>query len=256
MTAAIVIANLTSFAKPISSSVYSKLLESEKRNYLNENLSHLFYFIIPLAALSITFAKPGLSALNPLYEIAVPVAIFMTLRILLFSLSEVFVQFLRGIEKVDLKPESTFKDFIKSKLFSLSTIRIIHGGLYLAILAIILVLERNTVSQLELVTHWSIISLVTTIPFTVYLYLMVKKNFELSLDIFRILKFLLVSIGVFGGVYFLSEEFLEYNDNIFEFLPNLLIFVIMGIIGYLGLTYVIDSGTRKLFNAIIGEVKK
>ena len=85
---------------------------------------------------------------------------------------------------------------------------------------------------------------------------MVKKNFELSLDIFRILKFLLVSIGVFGGVYFLSEEFLEYNDNIFEFLPNLLIFVIMGIIGYLGLTYVIDSGTRKLFNAIIGEVKK
>ena len=256
MTAALVIANLASFAKSISSSVYSKLLESEKRNYLRENISQLFYFIIPLAALSLTFARPGLSTLNPLYEIAVPVVIFMTVRVLLHSLGEVFIQMLRGVEQVDLKPESTFKDFIKSRLFSLVTIRIINGSLYLVILVILLLLERNTVSQLELVIHWSIISLITTIPFTIYLYLMVKKKFDLSLDMSRIFKFLLVGIGIFGLVFVLSEEFLEYNNDVFEFVPSVLCFVLLGIVGYLVLTYAVDSRTRKLFKAVIDEVKK
>ena len=256
MTAALVIANLVSFAKATSSSVESKLLEGGARGYLRENVSLLFYFIFPLAALSFTFAKPGLFALNPIYEIAVPIVIFMTLRVLFFSLSDVFVEFLRGIEKVDLKPESTFKDFIKSKLFSLPTIRIIHGSFYLVILVILLLLERDTVSQLELVIHWSIISLATTIPFTIYLYLMVKKNFNLSLDISRIFKFLLVSIVIFGLVFFLSEEFLEYNNDVFEFIPSVLCFVLLGIVGYLVLTYAVDSRTRKLFKAVIDEVKK
>lgn len=256
MTAALVIANIVSFAKSISSSVYSKLLESRKRNYLKENISHLFYFIIPLAALSFTFARPGLFALNPLYEIAVPVVIFMTLRVLLFSLSDVFIEFLRGIEQVDLKSESTFKDFIKSKLFSLHTIRVIHGSLYLVILAILLLLEHNTISQLELVIHWSIISLVTTIPFTIYLYLMVKKNFNLSLDISRIFKFLLAGIVIFGLVFFLTEEFLSYNNEIFLFIPDLLLFVVIGVGGYFLITYLIDFKTRSLFSSIIGEIIK
>ena len=213
-------------------------------------------FIIPLAALSLTFARPGLSTLNPIYEIAVPIVIFMTLRVLFFSLSDVLAAFLRGIEKVDLKPESTFKEFIKSKLFSLPTIRIIHGSLYLVILVIVLLLERNTVSQLELVIHWSIISLVSTIPFTIYLYLMVRKNFNLSLDISRIFKFLLTSIGIFGLVFFLSEEFLEYNNDVFQFIPNLLLLAVIGVGGYLQITYLKDFKTRSLFSSIIGEIIK
>ena len=164
--------------------------------------------------------------------------------------------FLRGIEKVDLKPESTFKDFIKSKLFSLTTIRIIHGGLYLVILVILLLLERDTVSQLELVIHWAIISLVSTIPFTIYLYLLVKKNFSFSLDISRIFKFLLTSIGIFGLVFFLSEEFLEYNNDVFQFIPNLLLLAGIGVGGYLLITYLIDFKTRSLVSSIIGEITK
>ena len=256
MTAALVIANLVSFAKATSSSVESKLLEGGARGYLRENVSLLFYFIFPLAALSFTFAKPGLFALNPIYEIAVPIVIFMTLRVLFFSLSDVFVEFLRGIEKVDLKPESTFKDFIKSKLFSLPTIRIIHGSFYLIILVILLLLERDTVSQLELVIHWAIISLATTIPFTIYLYLMVKKNFSFSLDISRIFKFLLASIVIFGSVFFLSEEFLEYNNDVFQFIPNLLLLAGIGVGGYLLITYLIDFKIRSLVSSVIGEIIK
>ena len=87
-------------------------------------------------------------------------------------------------------------------------------------------------------------------------YFLVKKKFGLSLDMPRIFKFLLVGIGIFGLVFVLSEEFLEYNNDVFEFIPSVLCFVLLGIVGYLVLTYAVDSRTRKLFKAVIDEVKK
>jgi predicted ATP-grasp superfamily ATP-dependent carboligase len=53
----------------------------------------------------------------------------------------------------------------------------------------------------------------------------------------------------------MSLEFLEFNPNIFEFLPNLLLFMGSGIFGYLALTYLIDERTKKIFGAIIYELK-
>ena len=85
---------------------------------------------------------------------------------------------------------------------------------------------------------------------------MVKKNFSLSLDISRIFKFLLTSIGIFGLVFFLSEEFLEYNNDVFQFIPGLLLFVGIGVGGYLLITYLIDFKTRSLVSSIIGEITK
>jgi hypothetical protein len=57
-------------------------------------------------------------------------------------------------------------------------------------------------------------------------------------------------------VFFLSEEFLEYDIDVFQFVPNLLLFVGMGVGGYLLITYLIDFQTRNLFNSIIGEIIK
>ena len=50
------------------------------------------------------------------------------------------------------------------------------------------------------------------------------------------------------------EEFLEYKNRIFEFLPVLMLFALIGVIGYLGLTYVSDKKTKILFNAVLHEL--
>ena len=52
------------------------------------------------------------------------------------------------------------------------------------------------------------------------------------------------------------EEFLIYNERIFEFLPQLIIFTLIGITQYLVLTYILDSKTRTLFKNIINELKR
>jgi hypothetical protein len=52
------------------------------------------------------------------------------------------------------------------------------------------------------------------------------------------------------------EEYLVYDTNIFQFLLNLLPFLFLGFFVYLGIIYATDKDTRKLFKAIISEIKQ
>ena len=105
-SAALVIAGLVTYAGGITVGAYGKLLGGAKRTFLKENVTQLFYFAIPFAAISITFSKPGLFALNPLYEIAFPIVIFLSIRMMFFLLTQTFHSYLIGIENVDAKSNS------------------------------------------------------------------------------------------------------------------------------------------------------
>lgn len=255
-SASMAILTLVSQSGLISRAVYPKLLGLESSEYLKENMTQLFFFAIPLAALVIVFAKPLLFALNPVYETAVPVVILLTLHVFFNNLSGVFQSFLMGIEKVDLDKKSTFKEYSKSKLFFIPKMLSIQYSLYVSILAVMLLFIGHVNSKLDLVIYWSMIALVTHIPFTTYFYVLVKRSFDVKLDLPIILKYLLISIGVFGFTYIVTEKFLDYGNNIFQFLPKLLLFMSIGMGIYLVITYVVDSRTRKLFNAIIQEIKE
>lgn len=254
--AAFTIGTAVRHSSQITRAVYPKLLSGGRKEYLQANLMRLFFFVFPFMAISIAFAKPALFALNPLYDVAVLVVIFITIRSFLKILGSAFTQALQGIEKVDTK-QSTQKDYLKSKLFYLPTIRLIRRGVYLSTLTIgLFLLIQSGTSQIDLVIYWSIIAFVVEIPFTIYFYYLVRKNFPLSLDVITIMKYLVISVGIFGGVYLLMEEFLEYKSGIFEFLTNLIPFFLLGVSAYLGLTYLADKRTRKLFKAIILEITR
>ena len=240
----------------LTRAVYPKLLSGGPKEYFQANLMRLFYFAFLFMAISITFAKPALFALNPVYDVAVFVVVFITLRSFVKMLGTAFTQALQGIDKVDTK-ESTQKDYLKSTLFYLPTVRLIRRGVYLGTLAIgLYLLIQSDISQIDLVIFWSIIVFIVEIPFTVYFYIMVRRNFPVSLDIAAIMKYLVISASVFGGVYLLMEEFLEYNESIFEFLPYLIPYLVLGVLAYFGLTYLVDKKTKKLFKAILQELRR
>jgi hypothetical protein len=255
--AAVAISKSVLHTGQIARAIYPKLLEGGKQEYLQENLIRFFYFALPLTALSISFARPGLFALNPLYDVAVPIVIFLSLRGFLSILSSNFNSALKAIEKVDIGDESTFKDFVKSKLFLLPTINIIHSGIYVVVLAVgFILLQSLSVKSIDLVIYWSIVMFVIEIPFTIYFYRLTKKYFTLKISFPSFFKYLFVSMGVFGFVYILMERFLEYKIEIFEFMPQVLLFGAIAIGAYLGITYVIDNRTRVLFKGIINEITK
>lgn len=254
-TAAIAIAALVSHTSQLSKAVYPKLLSGGKTEYVEKNLSVLFYFSFPLIALSITFAKPGLFALNPIYEVASLVVIFLSIRAFLKSIQNVFVGAIRGLEKIDTTENMSHKEILKSKLFHLPTIRIIHQGTYLGSLAIVLVLF-NSSEQLDLVIYWSVVALISQIPFTFYFYYLARKNFSINLEKSSTIKYLLSSIFIFLIIYVIMEENLEYQKEILIFLPNLVFYVLISVGSYVGITYILDRKTRNLVKSIIKELKK
>ena len=240
----------------ISRAVYPKLLEEKSKEFLSENLTLLFYFGIVLVSLVITFAKPGLYALNPIYEIAFPIAIIMSFEVFLSVLTNVFLLNLAGVEKVDKYENSTFKDYIKSKLFFPQTIRLIQTCIYITILTVgLAILVGFESSNLDLLLFWASIALITQIPLVCLLYYYVQKNMILKVEIARIVKFALVAMVIFGFTYYLTEQFLVYSDNIFSLIPNIIMFASLSIGLYFIITYLIDKKIRNLVNAVIYEIK-
>jgi len=166
----------------ISAAVYSKLLGGDKADYLQDNITQIFYFAIPLAALSITFARPGLFALNPIYEVAAPLVLIMTIRVILDTFNKAFEQFITGAEKIDIDSKSTFKNYAKSKLFVIPTIRLIQNGVYMVLLIGGLIFLSSNDFEFELLIYWVLLGFLVSIPTTIYLYILVHRNFHINID--------------------------------------------------------------------------
>lgn len=235
--------------------VYPKLLEGGAKEYLQDNLTRVFYFAVPLATMSIFFAESVLFTLNPLYQGVWWAVVFLTLRSFCFTFFNIFAHILKGDEKVDLNSSSTLKEYLKSKLFFVPTIQLIANMSYVIILAVSLFVFASNTTLIDLVIYWSIIQLLTTIPFTIYIILITKRKITLHFEFVYIIKYFLVSIIAFGSTYLLSTQFLEFQKDLFKFLPNLLVFIGLGIITYIIITFVIDQKTRQLVKAIINEFK-
>ncbi len=239
----------------ISRALYPKLLASDERSHLKDNLTRVLYFAIPLTAMALTFAKPALFVLKPIYIVAAPVVVFMALRAFFYTLSSTFSNSLQGIEKVDITEGSKFLDYVKSKLFLLPALQLGQYGLYAGVLALVVFTLKPFTSVLDLVLYWSIVSLGTQLPFSIYHILLMKKGFVSLVDRKSVSKYLIVGIGVFGACYLLTDKLLNYNNNIYRFLPDLLLLVGIALGGYILLTYIGDSRTRILIKSIINEMK-
>ena len=253
--AALALPSMITHTGLISRAVYAKLLE-EKTGFMSQNLTLVFYFGIVFTSLVITFARPGLYALNPIYEIAAPVTIILSFYVFLSVFTNIFLLSLAGVERVDKFENSTFKDYIKSKLFFPQTIRLIQTSIYVLILTVgLLILVGFGSSDQELLLFWASIALVTQIPLVCILYYLVRKNITIKLEIPSIIKFLLTAIGVFGLTHVLTTQFLVYSPDIPSFIPNVLMFAAFGVGLYIIITYLIDNKIRNLVHAVIYEIK-
>jgi len=254
--ASLILASLIAPAGLISQAIYPKLLEDKDTHFIQDNITHLFYFGILLTSLVIAFSRSGLFLLNPFYEIAAPVVIILAIEGFLTVLINMFQYSLTGIERVDVNQKSTYKDYIRSNLFYVHTLRLIQTVIYVIILIFVLMmLTPSANSEIELLIYWASIAVITQIPLVSFLFILIKRNFSNPFDLKRIFKFLLVGTGTTFIFYFLTEHFLLFNADLFQFAPNLLLFVASAITIYCIVTYFIDSKIKLLFNSIICGIK-
>lgn len=253
--AALVIGSFVSHSNLVAIGVYPKLLGKERGKYLNENFRLLLYFALLFSTISIVFAKAGLFVLNPIYEVVSISVIFITIRYFLFSIYNNFNLILRATETIDETPNPTIKDFLKSKLFKIPTIQLIQYTSYILILTFSLIFIEFS-STVDLILFWSVLSLLTQIPSTLIISLWIKKENLIQVKFLTISKYIIALIPTYFLIDFLNNTFLNYNANFFEFVPIVLLILIIGILTYVGITFTIDTNTRKLLKSIINELKK
>ena len=138
--------------------------------------------MILFAGLSIIFAEYGLFVLNPIYQIASLIVIILTIRIFFQTLNGLFSNILTGMEDVDTKIESKFKDYVKSKLFVVPTIRLIQTISYVCLLSFVLIISSDTSTQLELVVWWVFLAMCIEIPLTIFLLKLIRKASKHDFD--------------------------------------------------------------------------
>ena len=88
-----------------------------------------------------------------------------------------------------------------------------------------------------------------------YRLILVRKNFTIKINYYIILKYLITATLVFGITYVLMDEYLTYNEQIILFFPQVLLYVIFSVGGYLAITFFIDTNTKQLIKAIFNELK-
>ena len=254
--AAFAVASIVLIAGRIAIPLYPKLLQGGRREYFQENLIQVFYFAFPFCSMTIIFARPALFVLNPLYESALSVVIILTFVMFVRMLGGLFQSPLAGIEEVDKNKNSTFKDYLKSKLFYLPTLTIIQQVSYLGSLVIMLLLFADIEPRINLIIYWAIVALITQIPFTAYLYLLIKKDFSPKINHKAISKYLGTCFVIFGLTYFFMDNYLVYTESIFEFLPQFMPFAVLSFGSYLVITFIVDRKTKKLFKSVVKEIFK
>lgn len=256
-TAAFTVSRIVRNSRLVAKAVYPRILQGGSKEVFESNMLHVFYFAFPLSAIAIVFSRPGLFALNPIYEVAYPAAIILVPTIFLRTITEILGGVLQGFDKVDTEKNIQIKNYLKSALVKVPTLKIIHRVSYVGILAVFLFvfIEKNT-SEVQLVIYWSLIALITQIPLTIYISHIIKKEINPKFQWKPILKYILSAVLVFTIISLLMDKFLVYSESIFVFLPNLIIFLIMGGLGYLGLTYMIDKNTKVLVKSILKKIKR
>ena len=250
--AAMIVASLVTYSTSISQVVYGKLLSGSKTDFLKDTLSLHFFIALPLVSISIIFAEIGMRILNPIYEIASIVVIVLTIKSFFQSFRSAFSYYILGSEDVD-KYSVNARKYIKSSLVYVPTLSLIQYLAYIVLLFLVLFLMKDELSDINVAVYWSVVSLIVTIPGTVYFWILAKKKTHLVFDLKRIIKFSIIALGVFGSTYFfIPDQFTETSS--FELIFKLLPLILFSLGMYFGLIIIVDNKIRLLLKLIFNEI--
>ena len=178
---------------------------------------------------------------------------FLSLGAFFTVILNFFYQILMGIETVDVRQNPSLSKLLRSNLFLTSTLSNIRHALYIAILIAVLYLFQE-LSDIELVIIWSIISFVLSIPFLIHAVFLVRRRVAFTFHYISILKYLIGSAGIAVVFTLTNEHVIVFETSIYSYMPGFILELVLCGITYLGITYIIDHKTRKLFRLILSEI--
>ena len=188
--AAYSVAAIVQHSGSISRALYPKLLSEKNYDGIQQNFTRVLYFGILLLGIAIVFSKPAMFALNPLYQLAWPVVILLSLKIFLGIFRSIPAAIIGGTEQVDTEKNPNFSKILKSSFFRMPKYLGFLNFVYILSLTLFLIFFKDSgISELELVSWWATIGLIIEIPILIFLWGYSRKFIVISFPVKNSLKY-------------------------------------------------------------------
>lgn len=249
------ISGIIGYANSISQSLTPKLIAEKNSFYVYKILRTVLMFSIPITIATIIFAKPALFVLNPIYEEGYRVVVYWSIWGFLYIFTEISLRTLQGIEDVDANGNSTHKDFLKSKLFLVPTMYIIHYSIYIISLAVLLVINKDNTEPIKLLEYWALLNMFLQIPFLIWGWVRIKKEMIIKFPLTNLVKYIVATSITAAIILSIQDFILLYQKEIFVFAPRLILIISIGAGIYFGILSLIDRDFRGLITSIMVELR-
>lgn len=251
------LANIISMTTYLSSGLYPKLIASKKGDYVEMVFKRTLLFTIPILGLALVFAKPGLWIINPIYIDGTLIVYAWAFTYFTYVFHALFSSSLLGLENVDEQTSPKFKEFLKSRLFTVPAVDFIGRAVGLAFLAIVVsIIFKMNFQDLEIIFWWGMIGVVTNIVIVGVYWKMLSKVTPFKFPIINTLKYLTATIVSSIFLFFLLENYLIYDESIFTFGPRIIPYLLLFASIYVSIMYTWDRESREFIKSIFNEMKK
>jgi hypothetical protein len=248
--------NLVSMSTYLSTGLFPKLIATKKANFIELSLKRTLFLSVLMLSLVIVFVKPGLWILNPVYIDGVNIVIIWSLAQFSLVFLNIFSGSLTGLETIDTKSNVKFKELLKSKLFFVPTIdhifRIIYLGLLICFFTISIFGEFSTITIISL---WGIALLITNTGISIVYWNKLKNLIPFKFPLAVLMKYLISAIVSSLPTAYLLNQFVQYDNTIFDFIPQLIPLSILQVGIYLLISCILDVETKKFILSIINEIR-
>ena len=251
------IGNLVSNTSSISVGLAPKLLATPDIQHAELMMNRILLFAIPALGFTITFAKPSLWVLNPIYVDAVNIVYLWSISHFTWVIYGIFTSTLESLERVDIGFKAKTKEYLKSRLFTVRLVFVVGYSAYIVILTLVfMVLSKFESDTLETIFWWGVIYAVSNISILIVFSIMTARQISFKFPVRKTMKYTIVTLFSCSITYFLISKYLEYEESILEFGPNLIPYMLLFGGLYFGLVMLWDNDSRKLFQQIFQELKK
>jgi len=254
MSASYSLRNQIVYGRATAAGLYAKMLRGGSASDVEE-ITKLYFTITAFMFTSILcLSRPLLSLLNPVYRDAYWVVWIASLYVFVEGFFGIFYSAVSGHEKVDLKPEVSIGDYIKSRLFKWGFASLIMHALGLAAgTALLLAFLHEGSEVVFLASAYPVGWLIALLALAPSFYKLTKEVVDFKFPWRDVAPFVIASLCSALCYFVLGSHTIEVV-SFWRDAPVLLTHIAVAGVVYLAVSYVLSSWLRKLIKEIRGFV--
>lgn len=256
MKAPMTVVNIITYSSFLAYALYPKMLGGGDSRDVETVLKMTLLFAVPLMVGGFILARPLLAVLNIGYAVTENILRVGAIAALPSLVSNVFGAVIGGTERVELREDATFRDYVKSKIFLLPTLSYIKASFFLPF---VFLLTQYSVSEglsyVSLIFYYVLVGTLLHTPFMIYTWLLAKRVMNFKFPWASLARYLIAAsvMAIYLTLFYPSEA---YSERIWYVVSGLLPVTAAGALIYLSLAYIIDKDAKSLVNSTFTYLKK